>query len=254
MKIALTGAATGIGAATAAKFKAQGHHVTAFDIAEPAAHIDRWIPIDLGDPSSIAQAVAQADGPYDALINNAGLPPREGLQEKVLQVNYFGLTRFLNAMLDHLADGAAIVNTASKAGAKWRENLAQVKALRALDVADLPAFIASENIDYVRAYDLSKEALIVDTIAQTEAMIARGLRMNTVSPAAVTTDILKDFAAAFGDRMVKNVARVGRPGQAQEVAEVIAFLAAPESGWIKGQDIVIDGGMTALAVSGALDL
>lgn len=253
MKVALTGGATGIGAEVAAKLKARSDHVTAFDIHEPPM-ADTWIKTDLSDPASIKAALAQADGPFDALINNAGLPPREGLAARVLQVNFFGLRSFMDGMLDKLSEGASIVNTASRAGAMWRDNLDQVKALMALDLDELPAFLEQHNIDATRAYNLSKEAVIVLTMAGTQDMLARGFRMNSVSPAAVSTGILGDFKAAFGDKVAQNIARVGRPGNADEIADVIVFLASPESGWIKGQDLVIDGGMSALATRDALDL
>ena len=254
MRVALTGAASGIGAATAAKLKAQGHQITAFDIAEPAENVDHWIATDMSDPASITAALGKAKGPYDALINNAGLPPREGQAEQVLRVNYFGLKTFLDGMLDHLTPGASIVNTASRAGAHWRDNLDEVKALMALDPADLPTFLQDHQIDATRAYNLSKEAVIVLTMSQTENMIARDLRMNSVSPAAVSTGILDDFIAAFGDRVAKNVARVGRPGLPEEVADVIVFLASPASNWLRGTDIVLDGGMSAMAQADALGL
>ena len=109
-------------------------------------------------------------------------------------------------------------------------------------------------IDHVRAYNLSKEAVIVLTIAETEALFARGLRMNTVSPAAVSTGILDDFVTAFGERVAKNIARAGRPGLPDEVADVILFLASPESRWLKGIDIPVDGGMGAMAVSDMIGL
>lgn len=213
-----------------------------------------WIKADLSDPGSIQAATDAVSGKYDALINNAGLPPRDGLEEVILKVNWFGLRRFMDGMLDKLEPGAAIVNTASRAGAMWRDNLEEVKALMSLQPDELPAFISERGIDATRAYNLSKEAVIVMTMAETENLIARNLRMNSVSPAAVSTGILQDFAAAFGDRMAKNVARAGRPGQPEEVADAIIFLASPESGWIKGQDITIDGGMSAMSVSDKLDL
>ena len=252
MRIALTGGSTGIGADVAQKLKAQGHHVTIFDLYQPETEIDQWIKLDLSDPSSIRSAIAEAKGPFDALINNAGIPPRDGREAHVLAINYFGTKAFLDGMLDRLSKGAAIVNTASRAGAKWRENIAEVKALMALTPADLPHFIAQNGITPARAYNLSKEAIIVMTLLDTEAMLKRDLRMNSVSPAAVSTGILDDFAAAFGDKMAKNVSRVGRPGNPDEIADVIVFLASPESRWIKGQDIVVDGGMSALAISDTL--
>ena len=254
LRVALTGAATGIGAATAARLINAGHEVTSFDITDPHLGDHRWIKTDLADPGSIAAAISAAEGPFDALINNAGLPPRPGLEDLVLRVNYFGLTRFLDGTLDKLSDGASIVNTASRAGSMWRDNIDEVKALLSLAPEDLGAFISARGIDATRAYNLSKEAVIVMTMARTEEMVARGLRMNSVSPAAVSTAILDDFKAAFGEKVAKNVARAGRPGTAEEIAEVIVFLASPESRWIKGQDLVIDGGMSAMAASDAMDL
>ncbi|WP_281927586.1 SDR family oxidoreductase [Roseibium album] len=254
MRVALTGGSSGIGAEVARKLAELGHEVTAFDISEPQVQVSRWIKTDLSDPGSIQAATDAVSGKYDALINNAGLPPRDGLEEVILKVNWFGLRRFMAGLLDKLEPGAAIVNTASRAGAMWRENIAEVKALMALEPEKLSNFIQERGIDATRAYNLSKEAVIVMTMAETENLIARNLRMNSVSPAAVSTGILKDFAAAFGDRMVKNVARAGRPGLPEEVADAIIFLASPESGWIKGQDVTIDGGMSAMSVSDKLDL
>lgn len=254
MKVALTGGATGIGAEVAKKLKASGHHVTAFDISEPAANVDVWIKTDLSDPVSIREALDAADGPFDSLINNAGLPPREGLEEVILKVNFFGFRSFLDGMLDQLSDDATIVNVASRAGSFWRDNLEEVKELMALSASDAASFIEAKGMDPTRAYNLSKEAVIVLTMARTEAMIARGFRMNSVSPAAVSTGILDDFAAAFGEKVAKNIARAGRPGLPEEVADVILYLASPESSWIKGQDIVIDGGMGAMGMTDAMGL
>lgn len=255
MRIALTGGASGIGAAIAARLVRDGHEVTAFDIAKPQEEAAHWIETDLGDPESVAAAIASAQGPYDALINNAGLPPRDGQAELILRVNFFGFRQFLEGMLDSLAPEASIVNTASRAGAMWRDSIDEVKALMALRAhGDAAEFVAQRSIDHVRAYNLSKEAVIVLTIAEAERMIARGLRMNCVSPAAVSTGILDDFVAAFGERVARNIARAGRPGLAEEIADVVAFLAGPKSRWLKGVDIPVDGGMTAMAVCDAMEL
>lgn len=255
MRVALTGAATGIGAEVAAKLKRQGCEVIGFDIRDPGANVDLWIRTDLSDPASISAALKAAEGPFDALINNAGIPPREGLAEVILGVNFIGFRQFLLGMLDKMAAGGAIVNTASRAGAMWRENIGEVKDLMALEsISELSSFIAERQIDHVRAYNLSKEAVIVQTMAMTEALIARDLRANAVSPAAVSTGILDDFVSAFGARVAKNIARAGRAGTPEEVADVIVFLASPESRWLKGTEIVIDGGMGAMAQSDMLGL
>lgn len=255
MRVALTGGTTGIGASVAAKLKERGAEITTFDLIEPKENVDQWIMTDLSDPVSIASAATMVKGSFDALINNAGLPPRANLEEMILRVNYFGLRQFTNAMLGNLRPGASIVNTASRAGAMWRENIEEVKAFMALEsLEEIPSFIEQRGIDHIRAYKLSKEAVIALTMAKTESLLPRGLRINSVSPAAVSTGILEDFKIAFGKPTAKAIARAGRPGKPDEIADVIVFLASPESGWIKGQDITIDGGMTAMAMTDGFGL
>ena len=255
MRVAITGAAAGIGAASAALLKRDGAHVVAFDIAEPATELDEWIRVDMSDPTSIAAAADATSARFDALLNIAGLPPREGQAARVLAVNYLGLVNFAERFFDKLNSGAAIVNLASRAGSEWHKNLTQVKALMEVaDVDDLKRFVAAHDIDYVRAYHLSKEAVIVWTMRQTQSVLARGLRMNCVSPAAVSTGILEDFKAAFGERATKGIALAGRAGTPQEIAALVAFLARTESSWIKGANIAIDGGLDAMLAHQTLGL
>ncbi len=255
MHIALTGGSTGIGAAVVAKLQADGNTVTVFDLHKPTGPVDHWVEVDLSSPESIDKALASVTTPFNALINNAGLPPRDGQAELVLNVNFIGLRYFMNGMLKHLETGSAIVNTASKAGGDWLDNIDQVKALMAIaDTAGLAEFINDNNIDPVRAYNLSKEAVIVLVFQMTEDLLARQLRINAVSPAAVSTEILDDFKNAFGDRVAGSIARVGRAGDATEIASVISFLISEQSHWIKGQNITIDGGLTAMVLSDELQL
>jgi len=254
MRLALTGAATGIGAEVARKAKEYGHEVVAFDIAEPSVSVDQFVQVDLSDPAAIAQAVNTTQGSFDSLVNNAGLPPREGLGRKVLEVNFLGLRAMTDVIAPRLNSGAAIVHTASRAGSFWRDNLAQIKALRACSWDDIGKFIEEHSIDDTRAYNLSKAAVIVETIATTEALLAQGIRVNCVSPAAVSTGILDDFTKAFGPKVAKNIARAGRPGYPSEIADVIIYLASPQSAWIKGQDITIDGGMSAMGMTDMMEL
>ena len=253
MRLALTGAATGIGAEVARKAKEQGHEVIAFDITKPSVAVDQYVQVDLSDPMAIADAVHTTQGTFDALINNAGLPPREGLGRKVLEVNYLGLRDMTQAMAPRLNAGGAIVHTASRAGAFggiiWRR-LRHCVPVR----GEIDAFIQSHEIDDTRAYNLSKEAVIVETIATTEAFLAQGIRVNCVSPAAVSTGILDDFTKAFGPKVAKNIARAGRPGHPSEIADVILYLASAQSAWIKGQDITIDGGMSAMGMTDMMEL
>ncbi len=252
MHVLITGAAHGIGAATAARLAAQGATITAVDLDDPGPTATRWHRADLSDPAVID--AIPLEGPFDALVNAAGLPPRDGQQARILAVNAHGLIRLTERVLPHMSPGGAIVSLASKAGARWRENIAQVHRLLATPTPSLPAFVAAEGIDLVRAYDLSKEAVIWWTKAQTARLLTRGLRANTVSPAAIATRILPDFESAFGPRAARGLALSGRAGTPQEVAAIATFLIHPDSAWLRGADLQADGGVTAQLEAEALGI
>lgn len=254
MRVIITGAATGIGAEVVKLLKAEGHHLTAFDILEPQ-NVDAWVKVDLSDPDAIKSAVAGLDGSFDVLINNAGLPPREGNQVTLLAVNVFGLRTMTQEMLPRLNDGARIVNTASRAGLMWQQNIAEVKDLLALTTTDeLINFVADRKMDPTRAYNLSKEAVIALTKGLTKPLLPRNIRVNSVSPAPVSTGILDDFMAALGDRAAAALALPGRAATPEEVAAVICFMASEASSWVKGHDILVDGGVSAMVTAGELGL
>ncbi|MFM7507018.1 MAG: SDR family oxidoreductase [Rubrivivax sp.] len=252
--VVVTGVATGIGAALVQQLLAAGCRVTAFDVAPPGDPAFACHRLDLADLDAIGPALAACAGPFDGLCNNAGISPRPGREEAILTVNFFAQRALTRALLPRLAPGASVVNMASRAGARWRENLEQVKRLFALDPRDVAAFVRDERIDAVCAYNLSKEAVIAWTIAESEAMTARGMRINALCPGAVATGLLDDFAAAFGEAMARNVARAGRPGRPEEIAAIAAFLLDPRSEWLRGAEISPDGGMGAFATSDALGL
>lgn len=252
---AVTGVTSGIGAAIARLLKAQGHTIIGFDIVETKDNVDTFIHLDLNDEASILNATTMASMPLDGLCNNAGLPPRPGLEPAILNVNFTAQRLFTKALVPQLKKGASVVNMASRAGHGWPNNIDQIKRFAAVQSANvLEAFIKTENLDATACYNLSKQAMILWTVAETEPMIQQGIRINSLSPGGVATGILQDFQKAFGDAMARNVERAGRPGNADEVAEIAVFVLSDKSHWLKGTDIAIDGGMGAFGLSDRLEL
>lgn len=252
---AVTGVASGIGAAIAAYLKKNGHRVIGFDVKSVSLNVDQFIQLDLNDILQIKSASNKVKEPLDGLCNNAGLPPRKGLECSILQVNFIGQRQFTADMLKYVKPGGSIVNMASRAGAAWQQNLEQVRRLSAIsECSALTAFIEHEGIDATRCYNLSKEAMIAWSFSMVEELLQRDIRINTISPGAIATGILVDFAQAFGEKMTRNVERAGRVGLPEEVANVAAFLLSSESSWLKGVDIPVDGGMGAFKLADALGL
>ena len=250
----LTGGASGIGAATLEKLQAQGARVTVLDLA-PCDAADQALQVNMGDLGSIDAALAQIDAPVDMLFNIAGVPPRDENGALVLAVNLFGLRHLTQALMPRMRDEAPIVNMASLAGAAWAQNIDEVKALLAMDNSTDPdRALAALGIDATRAYNLSKEAVIVWTIQQTALGLPRGIRMNSVCPAAVSTGILDDFKTAFGPQVAAAIERAGRPSSPDEVADLALFLASDDSRWIKGGEYKIDGGIGSFRVAATMGL
>ena len=246
MRLALTGGATGIGAATVARLRADGHEIVIFDIQKPEGD-DHWIRLDLMDDSSLAAALQAADGRFDGLVSIAGIPPRGDNEVACLTVNTLATCAFIDGFMPKLNEGAAVVTVASKAGAAWQTNLDQLDDLLAQSPDSLAGWCAANEVDATKAYILSKQAVIYWHQRAVTPHIGRH-RFVTVSPSAVSTGILDDFVKAFGPMVAANLARVGRSGTPEEVAELITFCLSPAASWINGVDLVTDGGMGAMAM------
>ena len=246
MRLALTGGATGIGAATVARLRADGHEVVVFDIQQPQGD-ERWIQLDLMDQGSMDAALQAADGQFDGLVSIAGIPPRDDNAVPCLTINTLATCAFIEGFIPKLNKGAAVVSVASRAGMAWQTNLDQLDDLLAQTPDRLADWCARNEVDATKAYVLSKQAVIYWHQRAVTPHIGKH-RFVTVSPSAVSTGILDDFVKAFGPMVAANLARVGRSGTPEEVAEMINFALSPAASWINGVDLVTDGGMGAMAM------
>ena len=97
--IAVTGVASGIGAALAARLRAEGHRVIGLDVREPPGNVDRFVSLNLDSPDSIDAAIKELDETLHGLCCNAGLPPRDGMEASILHVNFTGQRRFARGVM-----------------------------------------------------------------------------------------------------------------------------------------------------------
>ena len=246
MRLALTGGATGIGAATVARLRTDGHEIVVFDIQQPQGD-ERWIQLDLMNQGSMDAALQAADGHFDGLVSIAGIPPRDDNAVPCLTINTLATCAFIEGFMPKLNKGAAVVSVASRAGMAWQTNLDQLDDLLAQTPDSLADWCAAHEVDATKAYILSKQAVIYWHQRAVTHYIGKH-RFVTVSPSAVSTSILDDFVKAFGPMVATNLARVGRSGTPEEVAEIINFALSPAASWINGVDLVTDGGMGAMAM------
>lgn len=245
-RIIVTGSASGIGWESAKVLAEQGAFVLGVDLNKTFDHVDELYRADMSDPRAIDALIDALPDDIDGIVNNAGLPPTVDA-EKLLAVNLVGLKRFTLGMIPKLNNGASIVNVASLAGFGWPKAVDAIKAAESLDFSGLPDFIERWKVSSEggRSYFFSKEALIVWTMQNRWTWRDRGIRMNTVSPGPVNTPILGDFLATLGARADEDRKLMERPGEATDIAPVIAFMLSDLSAWIRGSNIPTDGGMSS---------
>ena len=244
--IVVTGSASGIGFETARLCTAMGATVLGVDVTKKFDHVEEFYRADLSDARTIDALIDVLPSGIDGIANIAGLPPTAPA-EKVLKVNLFGLKRLTLGLLPKLNDGASIVNLASLAGFGWPQAVETIRASESADMDDLAGFMQRHDITNAggRSYFFSKEALIAWTQQNRWTWRDRGIRMNSVSPGPVDTPILGDFIETLGARAEEDMRVMDRPGRADDIAPVVAFLLSDMTTWIRGTNIPVDGGMSS---------
>ncbi|GAA1503587.1 SDR family NAD(P)-dependent oxidoreductase [Sphaerisporangium rubeum] len=235
--VVISGASSGIGEATAARFHRAGDHVVNLDVRPPRpGSAVRWVPADVADWSATEQALAdvhQERGRIDVVIANAGISVRHGVLDiseadarRVCDVNLLGVLGLWRAAARHMVrqGEGVLLATASVNGLRGYPFYADYNATKAGVVALCRTF----------ALELSPH-----------------IRTACVSPGAVLTPMQE--AEYTGDMLDEVNRRIpaGRHAAPEEIADAFFYLASPEARFLTGQELVIDGGETAGATTSA---
>ena len=201
----------------------------------------------MSSPAAIDAALAQLPAQVDALCNVAGVPgTADG--DLVARVNYLGLRHLSEQVLLRMPRGASIVNVSSILGYEWPQRLAEHKALASTQGFEAGAqWLKEHPVAHATCYQYFKEALIVWSTTQSQKwFLEKGIRMNCVAPGPVFTPILGDFVQILGqERVQADAKRMLRPGFADEIAPVIAWLCSDAARWVSGANIPVDGGIAS---------
>lgn len=239
--IAVTGAAGGMGVALRARLDAQGHRVIGVDVR------DAEVIADLGTPdgrSAMVEAVTDlSGGALDGLVAAAGI---SGEGPPVVSIDYFGAVATLVGLRPLLAGrpGASAVAVGSNSCSTQPGLPGDV--VEACLAGDEEAARAAAT-DGTGAYGAAKLALArwVRRHAVTPDWIGAGIRLNAVAPGFIATPMTEGMAGFIMDLGDIYPIPAARPGTADEVAALLAFLLGPDAGFFCGSVLVMDGGTEA---------
>jgi NAD(P)-dependent dehydrogenase (short-subunit alcohol dehydrogenase family) len=241
--VVVTGGAQGIGMATCMAFAQAGARVFVVDADEEAGAeflrdcVERGEPVEFvpgdvaveEDVKELVEYIADRAGRIDVLVNNAGITDRRAMRERpmdawdrVLAVNLRGPYAMARYAAPHMPPGSAIVN-----------------------IASTRAFMSEPDTE---PYTASKGGLVALTHSLAVSLADRRIRVNCISPGWIdTTGWKKTSARRQEDLRPEDHAQhpAGRVGTPQDIARACLFLAdGDQAGFITGQNLVVDGGMT----------
>lgn len=235
-KVAIvTGAASGIGHATAMALAAQGATVYGADIAPAYDEADgaiQWRRLDVAEEDgwkALTAEVLQAHGRIDVLVNNAGLV---GSYDSITDIDIQDWHRIIS-----INQTGVFLGMRSVAPAMLAQESGAI-----VNVSSIWGLVGAAG---VAAYQASKGAVTLMTKNASATWAAQGIRVNSVHPGLITTPLTENQDQAISDELIAKTP-MHRAGQASEVADAIVYLASDRASYITGAQLVVDGGFTSI--------
>lgn len=209
---------------------------------------------DISSRKSILDIIklAQSFGEVKMLVNAAGVSPSQAPIEAILKVDLYGTAVLLEEVGKVIAEGGTGVTISSQSGHRMPALTTEEDRLLATtpteNLLNLP-MLQPENIENtLHAYQMAKRCNVKRVMAEAVRWGERGARINSISPGIIVTPLaIDEFNGPRGDFYKNMFAKcpAGRPGTADEVANVAELLMRPQGAFITGADFLIDGGATA---------
>ncbi len=241
--------------------KSEGNAKAIGKVLEEAGFDVTTTVLDLSDRASIQAMVKKATsmGPVKYLVNGAGVSPSQASIETILKVDLYGTAVLLEEVGKVIEEGGAGIVISSQSGFRMKQLTPEEDRQLALtpteELLDLP-LLAEENIETtLQAYQLAKRCNEKRVMGESVKWGARGARLNNITPGIIVTPLaLDEFNGIRGDFYKNMFAKspAGRPGTADEVADVAELLMSDRAQFITGATFLVDGGATASYYYGPL--
>ena len=219
------------------------------------------VEMDLSSRKSILKMikVAQNYGEISMLVNGAGVSPSQASIETILKVDLYGTAVLLEEIGKVIKDGGVGVTISSQSGHRMPALGVEIDEMLAITetnkLLDLEVLQPHNIQDTLHAYQLAKRCNEKRVMAEAIKWGQKGARINAISPGIIVTPLaIDEFNGPRGDFYKNMFAKcpAGRPGTADEVANVAELLMGPQEAFITGADFLIDGGATAAYFYGPL--
>ena len=219
------------------------------------------LEMDLSERVSILNLIAEAQkyGEISMLVNSAGVSPSQASIEAILKVDLYGTAVLLEEVGKVIKEGGVGVTISSQSGYRMAALSAEIdEQLATTPTEDLIALEVLQKInikDSLHAYQMAKRCNVKRVMSEAVKWGQKGARINSISPGIIVTPLaIDEFNGPRGD-FYKNMfanCPAGRPGTADEIANVAELLMNPQGAFITGADFLIDGGATASFFYGPL--